>query len=323
MEKIQWHMTPLKPIWFYNASSLFMKLVRLRYFVALAEELNFTRAAAKLRIAQPALSRQIRTLENEVGAELLVRSGRAFKLTPAGEVLSEEGSIILAHYALATQRARDAANRGPIVKVGIGFGLAEHVDRVVTVHAGSFADVRVQLQNIPSTLQNLALKRCEIDIGFLRPPVDAGYLSCHFLFEEQLSALVPAVSPFTRYKAVRLSQLANIPLLLPPRSLSSGLYDRILDLYRVRAISPAVVHTPHSGPGEEAGHILVASGKRIYIVYASLAIFPVFTKRVKVLPLDEPDTRIPVFVAWRNNEKSRHVIDFLQTVRGLFEIKHI
>jgi DNA-binding transcriptional LysR family regulator len=301
-----------------------MKLVRLRYFVAVAEELSFTRAAAKLRIAQPALSRQIRILENEVGVELLVRDGRAFKLTAAGKVLSEEGAIILAHYALATQRARDTANRDSTVKVGIGYGLAEHVDKVVTRHAESFADVRVQLQNIPSTPQNLALKMCEIDIGFLRPPVDAGYLSCHLLFEERLSVLVPAVAPFTSYKAVRLSQLANIPLLLPPRSLSSGLYDRILDLYRLRAITPSVIHTPLlSGPGEEAGHMLVASRKGIYIVYASLAVFPVFTKRVKVLPLEEPDARIPVFVAWRNDEKSRHVLDFLQTVRGLFEVKYI
>lgn len=300
-----------------------MKLVRLRYFVAVAEELSFTRAAAKLRIAQPALSRQIRILENEVGVELLVRDGRVFKLTPAGEVLSEEGAIILAHYGLATQRAREAATRDSVVRVGIGFGLGEYVDRVVTRHAESFADVHVQLQNIPSTAQNLALKRCEIDVGFLRPHVDAGYLSSHLLFEERLSALVPAVSPFTRYKTVRISQLANIPLLLPPRSLSSGLYDRILDLYRLRAITPMVIHTPHSGPGEEAGHMLVASRKGIYIVYASLAIFPVFTKRVKVLPLDEPDARIPVYVAWRNNEKSSHVLNFLRTVRGLFGINDI
>jgi|SRR5215470_510625 len=300
-----------------------MKLVRLRYFVAVAEELSFTRAAAKLRVAQPALSRQIRILENEVGVELLVRDGRAFKLTPAGEVLSEEGAIILAHYALATQRARDAANRNSTVRVGIGFGLAGHVDKVVTSHAESTADVHVQLQNIPSTAQNLALKRCEIDIGFLRPPVDAGYLSCHFLFEERLSVLVPAVPPFTRYKSVRLSQLANLPLLLPPRSLSSGLYDRILDLYRLRGITPAVIHTPHSGPGEESGHMLVASRKGFYIVYASLAIFPVFTKRVKVLPLDEPDAKISVYVAWRNDEKSSDVLNFLRTVRGLFEINDV
>ena len=153
-----------------------MKLVRLRYFVAVAEELNFTRAAAKLRVAQPALSRQIRTLEHELEVELLERDGRAVKLTPAGRVLFEEGTVILAHYALATQRARDAANGNPSVRVGIGFGLGEHVDRVVTRHAGSFADVHVQLEIIPSTAQNLALKKYEIDIGFLRPPVDPGSL---------------------------------------------------------------------------------------------------------------------------------------------------
>ena len=300
-----------------------MKLVRLRYFVAVAEELNFTRAAAKLHVAQPALSRQIRTLEDELEVELLVRDGRAVKLTPAGQVLFEEGTGIIAQYALAAQRARDAANGNPTVRVGIGFGLGQHVDRVVTRHAGTFADVQVQLEIIPSTAQNLALKRCEIDIGFLRPPVDAGYLSCHFLFEEQLSALVPAISPFTRSKAVRLSQLANIPLLLHPRSFSSGLYDRILDLYRVRGIIPVVSRTPHPGPGEEAGHMLVASRKGIYIVYASVTTFPVFRRRVKVLPLDEPDARIPVYVAWRANEKSRHVLNFVETVRGLFAINAI
>lgn len=299
------------------------KLVRLRYFVAVAEELNFTRAAAKLRVAQPALSRQIRTLEHELEVELLERDGRAVKLTPAGRVLFEEGTVILAHYALATQRARDAANGNPSVRVGIGFGLGEHVDRVVTRHAGSFADVHVQLEIIPSTAQNLALKKYEIDIGFLRPPVDPGSLRSHLLFEERLSAVVPAVSPFTRCKAVRLSQLANIPLLLPPRNLSSGLYDRILDLYRVRGITPAVIHTPHSGPGEEAGHMLVASRKGIFVVYASLATFPVFSKRVKVLPLDEPDARMTVYVAWRTNEKSRHVLNFVETVRGLFEINAV
>ena len=300
-----------------------MKLGRLRYFVAVAEELNFTRAAAKLRIAQPALSRQIRILEHELGVELFVRDSRAMKLTPAGRVFLEEGTVALAQYALATQRARDAGNGNRIVRVGIGFGLGEHVDRVMTRHAGSSADVHVQLEIIPSTPQNLALKRCEIDIGFLRPPVDPDYLSCHLLFEERLSVLVPAVSPFTRYKAVRLSKLANIPLLLHPRSVSSGLYDRILDLYRVRGITPTVIHAPHSGPGEEAGHMLVASGKGVYIVYASLAIFPVFSKRVKVLPLDEPDARIPVYVAWRTNETSRHVLNFLETVRELFEINAV
>ena len=300
-----------------------MKLVRLRYFVAVAEELNFTRAATKLRIAQPALSRQIRILEHELGVQLFVRDGRAVKLTAAGLALFEEGTAILAQYALATQRARDAANGNAIVRVGIGFGLGEHVDRVVTRHAGSFADVHVLPEIIPSTNQNLALKRCEIDIGFLRPPVDAGYLSCQFLFEERLSVLVPAVSPFTRYKAVRLSQLANIPLLLHQRSLSSGLYDRILDLYRVRGITPPVIHTSHAGPGEEAGHMLVASRKGLYVVYSSVATFPVFSKRVKVLPLDEPDASMPIYVAWRTNEKSRHVLNFVETVRGLFEVNAV
>jgi DNA-binding transcriptional LysR family regulator len=97
----------------------------------------------------------------------------------------------------------------------------------------------------------------------------------------------------------------------------------VLDLYRVRAITPSVIHTPHSGPGEESGHMLVASRKGIYIVYASLAIFPAFAKRVKVLPLDEPDAKIPVYVAWRNNEKSGQVLNFLRTVRGLFEINDV
>src|SRR3974390_2165800 len=298
-----------------------MKLVRLRYFAAVAEELSFTRAAAKLRIAQPALSRQIRTLENELGVELLVRAGRVLKLTPAGQVLFEEGATVLAHYALAAQRARDAANGNPIVRVGIGYGLGVQVDRVLPRPAGSFPEVQLKLQNIPSTPQNLALKRYEIDIGFLRPPVDGAYLNSHLLFEEPLCALVPAVYPFTRYKAVRMSQLAELPLLLPPRSLSSGLYDLVLDLYRMRAIAPSIIHTPDTGPGEEAGHMLVASRKATYIVYASLAIFPGFSKRVKVLPIDEPDAKVSVYVAWRTNEKSRHVLNFLETVRPLFEIK--
>lgn len=183
-----------------------MKLVRLRYFVAVVEERSFTRAAAKLRIAQPALSRQIRTLENEVGVELLVRDGRAFKLTPAGEVLSEEGAIILAHYALATQRAREAGNRDSVVRVGIGFGLGEHVGRVVTRHAGSFADIHIQLQTIPSTAQNLALKGVRLISVFCARPSTQDTLAVTFC---SMSSSPLWCRPYLHSRGTKLSGYRN------------------------------------------------------------------------------------------------------------------
>jgi DNA-binding transcriptional LysR family regulator len=296
-----------------------MRLFRLRYFVAVAEELNFTRAAEKLHVAQPALSRQIQQLENEIGVELFTRDRRHVLLTLAGRALLDEARTVIAHYALAVQRARDAGTK--VLNVGIGFGLGAQVNRVFSRHARTFPSVQLRPKNIPSTLQNSALRRFEIDIGFLRAPVDHEHLNSQLIFKEPFFVLLPETSPIAHYKKVRLRQLTSMTLLLPPRNRSTGVYDRVLDLYKRLQITPNVKHTPDVGPYEEAGCMLVASGQGIYISCGTLAREPVFRKGVRVLRLHEAGASVDVYAAWRNYENSEEVSDFLATVREVFRNK--
>jgi LysR family hca operon transcriptional activator len=296
-----------------------MEFRRLRYFIEVAEILNFTRAAEKLHVAQPTISRQIRQLEEELGVDLFVRDRKRILLTAAGQVLLEEAKIIITQYGIAAQRAREASTR--VVKVGIGFGLGEQVERVLVRHARLFPAVDVQSQNVPSTPQNTALKRFKIDIGFLRAPIDIEHLSSELLFKEPLFVLLPAMNPLAARKRLRLRQLTEMPLLLARRGLSNGLYDQILHLYKQADISPKVIHTPHTGPLEEAGCILVASNKGFYIASGTFAKYPIYSKGVRAVRLDEPDATIEVHVAWRSDEKSKTVLDFLRSVRATFKTK--
>ena len=190
-----------------------------------------------------------------------------------------------------------------------------------TRHARAFPSVQLRPKNIPSTLQNGALRRFEIDIGFLRAPVDHEHLNSQLIFKEPLFVLLSETSPIARYKKVRLRQLTSMTLLLPPRNRATGVYDRVLELYKRLHITPTVKHTPDVGPYEEAGCMLVASGQGIYISCGTLAREPVFRKGVKVLRLHEAGASVEVCVAWRNYEKSEEVADFLRTVREVFRIK--
>jgi DNA-binding transcriptional LysR family regulator len=295
-----------------------MELRLLRYFVAVAEELNFTRAAHRLHIAQPPLSRQIRQLEELIGVQLFVRDRRRVTLTISGKVLLREARIVLNQFQYAvdlTRRSRKAEPR--IVRVGIAHGLGERVHPVLAAHYRRFPGVDVQCQDVFSTFQNEALRALRIDVGFLRPPVDTAHLQSRPLFEERFMALLPKTSRLAKYKKVRIKQLSNETLLLHKRDVSSGVYDKVVDLYREAGVAPRVVHT-RTGPWEEAGTMLVASGKGIYVGVGAVLSHPVFGSEVTSVLLSEPGATIAVHVAWRKDEKSKLIFDFVDSVQEVF-----
>jgi DNA-binding transcriptional LysR family regulator len=295
-----------------------MELRLLRYFVAVAEELNFTRAAHRLHIAQPPLSRQIRQLEGLIGGQLFVRDRRRVTLTISGKVLLREARIVLSQYQYAVDLTRRARKAEPsIVRVGIAHGLGERVHPVVVAHYRRFPGVDVQCQDVFSTFQNEALRALRIDVGFLRPPVDTAHLESRPLFEERFMALVPKTSRLAKYKKVRIKQLSHETLLLHKRDVSSGVYDKVVDLYREAGVAPRVIHT-RTGPWEEAGTMLVASGKGIYIGVGAVLSHPVFGSEVTTIPLSEPGATIAVHIAWRKDEKSKLISDFVDSVQEVF-----
>ena len=295
-----------------------MELRLLRYFVAVAEELNFTRAAHRLHIAQPPLSRQIRQLEELIGVQLFVRDRRRVTLTSAGRVLLREARIVLDQVRHALDLTRRSKKSEPrIIRVGIANGLGERVQPVLAAHHKQFPAVDVQCRDVFSTYQNEALRALTIDVGFLRPPVDTVHLRSQPLFKERFLVLFPKTSPLARNKKVRIRQLSNETLLLHKRDVSSGVYDKVLELYRVAGVVPKVVRT-RTGPWEEVGTMLVASGKGIYLGVGAVLSHPVLGKEVAAVPLNEPGATIDVHIAWRRGEESTLILDFLKSARQVF-----
>ena len=295
-----------------------MELRHLRYFVAVAETLNFSKAAARLHIAQPPLSRQIKQLEEELGTALLVRDRRSVVLTDAGRIFLQESRGILNQTSHAMDSVRRAA-KGELgkLRVGIGSGLGQAVNRVLFEHVKSHPGVEVECQDILSSLQNVALVEREIDVGFMRPPVDTENLALHRLFEEPFYVYIRKNHPLARRRMLNLLDLKDEALLLYDRNVSRGVYDKTLELYREAGLTPRIIRT-HTAPYDEAGAVLVASGKGIYLGVGAVREKPGTSSGVALVPLDEPNAKVSAHVVWRKGEASGVVLAFLETVKKVF-----
>jgi DNA-binding transcriptional LysR family regulator len=296
-----------------------VELRQLRYFIGVAETLSFTKAGQRLHIAQPALSRQIRQLEEEIGVALFTRTRRKVELTDAGLVFLREARAVIeqAHHAVQVTHLAQRGAYG-IVRIGIASGLVSKVSSVMSEHARRFPEVEVPCHDVLSTLQNEALRDRKIDVGFLRPPVDDTHLMSKPLFDEQFLVYLSKSNPLAKHASLRLKQVAHLPLLLYERSLSSGVYDKTLELYEKAGVVPTIVQTG-TAAYEEAGTVPVASGKGIFIGVGAVVGHPVFGSGIAAVPLDEPDAKIEVRIAWRKNETSAAVLAFLQSVRRVFK----
>src|SRR4029078_2770753 len=169
-----------------------LELRHLRYFIAVAEELHFGRAARKLGITQPPLSLQIQRLEAELGVQLFERTNRRVQLTPAGKTLLEEGRHVVSAFSSATDAARRAA-RGETGSLTVAFAASVmflSLPRIIRRFRAQFPSVRLELRELPPGSQIVALRNGELDIGFLRePPPDAELTTETVMREELLLAL--------------------------------------------------------------------------------------------------------------------------------------
>jgi DNA-binding transcriptional LysR family regulator len=182
--------------------------------------------------------------------------------------------------------------------------------------------VALELHDIFSTRQNHALRERIIDVGFMRPPVDDGLVS-ESIVTEHFEVVICRKHPLAARKSVKLADLASEPLLIHDRSFSTSLYDKILDLYRSAGVNPKVTQTS-SFPYEEAGAMLIASGKGIYLGVSSspgtgtTVCHPLFMDRLTVVPLNEAGAELDVQMVWRARENSPAILAFLKTVRSVF-----
>ncbi len=174
-----------------------MELRHLRYFVAVAEELHFGRAAQRLQMAQPPLSQQIRQLEQELGVELLYRTKRTVRLTEAGLAFLHQARQILVQSEQAIEVAQ-RASRGEVGRLAIGFvGSATYslLPTAVRSFRHQFPDVRLMLHEMTTSEQIEALHDDRIQVGFIRPPISDDKLSVETVLQESFVAVLPEAHP--------------------------------------------------------------------------------------------------------------------------------
>lgn len=220
-----------------------MELRHLRYFSAVATELHFGRAAEKLRIAQPPLSKQIQDLEKELGFELFTRTKRSIALTPAGQAFLIEVNQIFQQLDRAIDIG-SKTSRGELGQISIGFvGSATY--NILPVMLQQFRDrypaVQIELHELTTDRQLIWLREGRIDIGLIRPPIVETDLASQVIFQESLVVAVPTNHHLATAESIELSALATEPFILFPREFAAGLYDPIITICQAAGFSPQVV----------------------------------------------------------------------------------
>jgi DNA-binding transcriptional LysR family regulator len=215
----------------------------LRSFVMVAEELHFGRAAERAHLAQPALSRQIKRLEDELGAQLFVRDRRKVVLTEAGRAYLKEARAILERVDLAQQVVR-RAGRGEVGSLSFGYEestLYSIFPGVVRLYRDRFPGVVLELREMCTADQEEALLEGGIDVGLVQEPVHANGLRVETVLEEPLVAALPAQHPLVDVPKVELEDLAEDPFVIFPRWTRPGCYDLLTGLCRDAGYVPNVV----------------------------------------------------------------------------------
>jgi DNA-binding transcriptional LysR family regulator len=208
-----------------------LDLRRLRYFAFLAEDLHFTKAAARLRIAQPALSQQIKALEDQdIHAALIDRSGKGCVLTPIGKMVAREAAALVAQAEAAQQRI-EAAIRGQGGPLRLAYTRSARGGRVDALIARFRAEnpyVEVVAETGWTAPNVAGLLAGRLDVAFVRPPLPEPGIVCRFVDTEELLLAVPADHPLARRRRIPRELLVGEPAVMWPRENGPGMYDSII-----------------------------------------------------------------------------------------------
>ena len=211
-----------------------MELRHLRYFVAVAEELHFRRAAERLHVAQPAVSEQVRKLEAELGVVLLNRTHRSVSLTPAGTVLLEEARRVIRQSEIAREAARNA-RRQQLGRLRVGYA-PDAVPRYVPRSLSRFAEAAPGIEIVLETGSALGLaadvRSGRLDLAVVCLPLATGSLCITRLGEERAVCAVPASRAMATYATVSPAQLADSRLVMLPRANNPAFYDGVIGAWR-------------------------------------------------------------------------------------------
>jgi DNA-binding transcriptional LysR family regulator len=290
-----------------------MELRHLRYFVAVAEELHFRRAAERLHVAQPAVSEQVRKLEQELGVRLFDRTQRSVSLTPAGVAMLEEARHVLRHAEVARQAARSAADRATM-RLRIGYlsdSLPASLPRALRTLAVSTPSVQVDLETGPALrlVEELRSRRLDAVVAALPAPTNG--LRVTPLGEQRAVAVLPASHPHGCDDAVALELLAPDRLVVLPHEVNPAFHNAVVGMCRDAGLAPTLVTVPE--PRIE--HVLLSVGAG-----AGLALVPdsvverCTVPGLRFVPLEGPRAAFQTAVLTHRDAKDIATVSLLRAL---------
>ena len=275
-----------------------MELRQIRYFLALAEELNFSRAAQRLHIAQPPLSRQIRELEEEIGAKLFHRTKRQVQLTAAGKLFMTKAYEILDQVEQARIRTR-MTSTGMEGEIRIGFTGAVH-DMIPTLQEfrKRFPKVIISLKHMNSAEQIEALLENKLDIGVVGIPVKNNQLEVFPLPKVHFMAVLPDNHPLVKRESLYLRDLKDETFIIIPRSSGHIYYDMVMGIFQQAGLMSNFTIQAHD---LQTALALVASGMGVTLAPSLLQTYSGVIKR----KLQDVDQVLQASLVWRKDNHSQ------------------
>lgn len=300
---------------------------QLRYFIAVAEELSFTRAAQRLHISQPPLSQQVQALEQDLEVRLLERNKRHVALTEPGRIFLEQARQILAKADEARLQVNEAAagfsgQLHAAYTVSVSFHPA--LPQILLHHGESAPNVHMRLSEMFSEQQFDALLAGYLDVGFVRAlprhKSDAQSLRLDIIDREPLLLALPTRHPLAARERLAMAELAGQPFVSQPRELAATLYDRLVQLAAREGFHPIIRQQTQQINGLLA---LVAAGIGAALVPASIR--AVQLPGITYVPLDGPEAYLLMAIASRRDDPSPVLSQFLdiaaESVRSLGQPK--
>ncbi|KAM3095272.1 LysR family transcriptional regulator [Phormidesmis sp. 146-35] len=291
-----------------------MELRQLKYFITVAEELHFGRAAESLHLSQPALSKQIQALEDSLEIRLLERTKHWVRLTIAGQKFLETAHKVLREVEEGIQITKQVAE-GQVGQVRIGlteatlFSLAP---KIVRHYRNNYSQVKLILTSGGTEAHVEALRTHRIDVGFVYLPIREPSLSIHPLFEETYVAALPPFHRLARQKQIALQSLATEPLIFYPRSLAPVLYATFIKHCEQAEFVPNIVQEAELAQTRLG---LTAAGVGITFVLSDMQ--NLSAKGVVYRPLIGDFLTLKLAIAWRHNEPSPVVHEFLKALKTI------
>jgi DNA-binding transcriptional LysR family regulator len=289
-----------------------MELRHLRYFVVVAQEVNFTRAAQRLRIAQPALSSQIKKLEQELGVRLFERVGRGVRLTEAGQLLLEEARH---HFVQIEQTVRvvQETGHGEVGRLSLGFIPAASnniLPPILREFRNRFPKVELFLREMMPDEAVQGLHDGRVDLSFSFFPFEDETVRCKVICRESLVVALPETHPLACESKVEMRALADEPFILPAQYSTPSLYGKVMDICRQAGFAPKAVQKDVGLMQTIIG--LVAGEIGVALVPASLR--NLTRKGVVYREVQGFTPTVEMSVMWRRDNTRPVLSSFLQVV---------